>query len=451
MTGTTCASRGRSCEGILRGLLVVGVATILPALGLATESPRDPVRPLPAEYVLVVTGSELLDGSIGDAHTPFIARTLRPLGLRCVRSIVVEDTGEDLRSALREATGRARLVLTTGGLGPTANDLTRDALAAFTGVRLREDPTVVEDLAQRFGQPAEQLRRNLRQQALVPVSGGYLPNERGTAVGLIYETAEATLIALPGPPRELQPMVTEHLVPWLRTRLGLPEKGASVTLRFVGIGQSAIAAALGQQIPLPAGTVTASRFEGSRVDFTFSLPEDTPAARNQLEELSAHVARHLARYLYATNQISLEEVAWHRLAAQGDSLILAEAQGPHLAAAFARARLPKSARITSVSSSTEQGLRAILNLQDAVLDHHSDPAQRVKALGEAARRSATADWVLVVGESALTDEGRGTVWAALGYPDGTWETWRLTTQESPETGRPGLVNMVLDRLRRLER
>jgi nicotinamide-nucleotide amidase len=399
--------------------------------------------------VLVVTGGEVLDGTISDAHTPFITRTLRPTGLRCVRTIVVGDTAEDLQSALEEATQHAQLVLTTGGLGPTANDRTREALSDFTGIGVREHPAALATLARRFGQAPEQLRENLRRQVLVPIEGGFLPNDHGTAVGLIFETAEAVLIALPGPPRELQPMVTDHLVPWVRSRLGLPERGTSVTLRFVGLGQSSIDATLRQQVPLPIGTVTSSRFDGSRVDFTFALPEDTPLARAQLVRLREQLSGHLGRYLYSTNQhVSLEQVAWARLSMDGPSLVLVEAQGPHLASAFGSAELPESAQITSIASRSERELGTVLGLRDAGWEGLS-PSQRVETLGKAGRRLTSAAWVLVVGEPVRTAEGRGVVWVALGHPNDQWEVWSLAVRKAPATGWSSVVNSVLDRLRRV--
>jgi len=439
--------RRRSWELRVRSWVHLTVLAALPAVAADLDPRPSAAGRLPSEFALIVTGGELLDGSIGDAHTPFIARTLRPLGLRCVRSILVDDTAEDLESAFREATQHADLVLTTGGLGPTANDRTREALTAFTAVRVREDPDVLRVLAERFGQSPDQLRDNLRRQALVPAVGGYLPNDHGTAVGLIYEAENTTFIALPGPPRELQPMVTEQLVPWFRTRLGLPEQGVSATLRFVGIGQSAIDATLRGHVTLPAHTVTSSRFEGSRVDFTFSLPEDTRETRAQLARLTAVVTEHLGRNLYATNGVSLEQVVWARLATRGTSLVLAEARGPHLASAFAHAHLPESARITSIASRSERALGTVLGLPVELWEGLSEPPHRVEALGAAARRLTGSDWALVVGEVTGTGERRGKLWVALGHPDGTWDTWSLGVRESPETGWPGVVDAVLDRLR----
>lgn len=135
-------------------------------------------------YAIIITGDELLTGIYADGHTPFLTRTLRPLGLECVVVLCVGDTQEALRAALDFAVHKAPLVLVTGGLGPTDNDITRETISQFTGVTLEEDPDVLARMAARLNTPPEQLRANLRRQCRVPAAGRYLDNPHGTAVGL---------------------------------------------------------------------------------------------------------------------------------------------------------------------------------------------------------------------------------------------------------------------------
>src|SRR5215831_18818607 len=103
------------------------------------------------------------------------------------------------------ATNRAPVVIVTGGLGPTPNDITRQTLSEFTGIALREEPEAVTALEKRFIQKRDQLRPNVLRQALTPSKGGYLKNPNGTAVGLIFDLGDVLVVSLPGPPRELQP------------------------------------------------------------------------------------------------------------------------------------------------------------------------------------------------------------------------------------------------------
>jgi molybdenum cofactor synthesis domain-containing protein len=405
----------------------------------ATASPEPSA--LPSSYTLVVTGGELLTGAIQDAHTPFITRRLLPLGLHCAQVIVVDDTPADLESALQQAASRSSLILTTGGLGPTANDLTRQALSHFNQIQLKESPEVLEELSLRFEKPIEQLPENIRRQASVPARGGFLPNDRGTAVGLIFQSTNLTCIALPGPPRELQPMVENHLVPWLRTRLGLPHEAPSVTVRFVGIGQSAIANVLSEHQILPANVVSTSTFEGGRVDFTFSLKEDSATAAATLRSIEDGLAQHLGPHIYSMAGESLEAVAWNKMKSAGESLVIAEAQQPHLASAFARALNHESTRLTCLSANTLDNLANLLQLAT-----HPHPSQ-LQTIGSAARKLTQADWVIVLGQSPGPGQPEQIL---IGHPDGRWLNWEIPSKESPETGKPSLVNTVLNRLRLLE-
>jgi nicotinamide-nucleotide amidase len=172
------------------------------------------------KYMIVVTGSELLSGAYPDGHTYFLTRTLRPLGLECIGSMIVDDKQDEIKEALRYATDKAYLVIVTGGLGPTDNDITRKALSDFTGITLKEQPDVLREMAQRFHVPPDQLRANLRRQTQVPVNGTYFRNTEGTAVGLVFNSTGSVIVAMPGPPRELQTMVRNELVPYLSKRFG---------------------------------------------------------------------------------------------------------------------------------------------------------------------------------------------------------------------------------------
>ena len=137
---------------LFSSLLIIGCFSV----ALAAPPAKMP------DYVIVVTGDELLDGLYPDAHTAFLARTLRPMGFRCVRAMIVDNSRAEIREALSEATAKARLVIVTGGLGPTENDVTRQALSEYTKIPLAEHPDVLAEIERRFKQPREQLRPNLR-------------------------------------------------------------------------------------------------------------------------------------------------------------------------------------------------------------------------------------------------------------------------------------------------
>jgi nicotinamide-nucleotide amidase len=178
-------------------LSILGLLIAAMTLVEAAEPTGQPSASKPFNYFIVVTGGELLEGVYPDAHTPFLTRTLRPLGCQCVGSITVDDNRDAIQQAMRYATNHAPLVIVTGGLGPTPNDITRQTLSEFTGIPLREHPDALAELERRFNQPRDQLRPNLRRQTQIPTRGGYLKNPNGTAVGLIFDGPPSVIVALP--------------------------------------------------------------------------------------------------------------------------------------------------------------------------------------------------------------------------------------------------------------
>ena len=406
----------------------------LPGTRLAADSRT-------VRYMVIVTGGELLTGAYADGHTVFLTRTLRPLGLQCVGSMCIDDRQADVRDALQFATERADLVIVTGGLGPTDNDITREAIEEFTGIPLREHPDALAAMARRFGVPANELRANLRRQTLVPTRGTYLKNQHGTAIGLVFDGKEDVIVALPGPPRELQPMVHDALIPYLSRRFGTRLPGSSITLRFVGLGQSQIDQTLEDHVALPAGVMTASQFENGRVDFTFSLPEDTPQDRERLRRLKRQITEHLGEHIYADDgQTSLENRVVELLQEKGHSLAVAEvATGGALAAALLGAEADPPVLAGAFAAPSEPKLRRLLGAPAS--DGDAAPSQVLA-------KAASSDWALCVGESRRDEDGRASVELTLVGPDRVVRRSLVRAYGTGESARRRLVTVIVDRLRR---
>lgn len=404
-------------------------------------------EPRPLDYAIVVTGGELLAGLYPDTHTHYLTRILRPVGCRCVSSMTVDDNREDIQQALRVATNRAPLVLVTGGLGPTPNDITRETLAEFTGIRLEEHPDVLADMERRFNQPKDQLRPNLRRQALVPSRGGYLKNPNGTAVGLIFDCGASVIVALPGPPRELQPMVKNELAPYLGQRFGVRGFGCSITLRFVGIGQSLIDQTIKDHVSIAPDVTVTSLFEGGRVDFTFALPGNTPADQARLKRLGESLREHLNEYLYADDGSTLEDVVVRKLLARGGSLVLVEVgSGGHLAAAFSLAKGTDRLLAGAYTAPTGEAMARLLQIAPAHPAHSGE--EQVKVLASAAAKLARSEWAIAVGPIEPDGRGGKRVWVAFQSPVEYWDVQQVTVRNSGEIAGSGLITPILDRLRR---
>lgn len=405
-----------------------------------------PPNPKPLEYMIMVTGGELLEGIYPDGHTPFITRTLRPLGCRCVGSMVVDDVREEIEQALAFATNHAALVIVTGGLGPTPNDITRETLAEFTGIPLCEDAEVLAQMERRFQHSKEPLRPNLRKQCLVPARGGYLNNANGTAVGLIFDQGRSVVVSLPGPPRELQPMVKDELIPFMRRRFGVRPLGASLTLRFVGAGQSLIDQTIKDHLSIAPDVTITSLFEGGRVDFTFTLPGNSPADQSRLKRLETDLRQHLEEYVYADDGSSLEDVVAGQLIARGGSLALVEiGSGGQLAASLTRAkgidRLLAGAWVGPNAASAAQWLGAPAPSGLA--------EKQLEALVTSAARLMRSQSVIATGPLETDAKSGQFVRVAFQLGNAPIEYQPLGVRDASESSRAQLTTQILDRLRRL--
>jgi len=399
--------------------------------------------------MIVVTGGELLAGAYQDGHTYFLARTLRPLGLRCAGSMCVDDNEADLKEALSFATGRAALVIVTGGLGPTENDITREVLCDFTGIPLKEHVDVLQDLARRFGVPPAELRPNLRRQTQVPTRGTYFKNPNGTAVGLVFEMSRAVIVALPGPPGELQAMVHDELVPYLSRRFGTRLPGCSLTLRFVGLGQSQIDQTLRDNVPLLPDVTVSSQFQGDRVDFTFSLPDDTRGDRARLLELKQKIMDHLGDYIYADNNTSLEEHVVKLLQARKATLALAEVgSGGSLTAALSSTDTAHQVLAGAYTAPTVEKLRRLLGVPEDRWIGSTSRSQKIEQLAKAAADATASQWAVAVGDAWRDKSGAGYVDVAFRLPAERVESRQIRLRDAGELGRLRLSTELLDQLRR---
>ena len=186
---------------------------------------------------LINTGSELLLGFIVNTHASYMAQKLAALNLEITRQVCVGDDPSALRSAFVDALGRADIILATGGLGPTKDDLTRDIVAELTGRKQLFDAAIMGAIERRFA--GRQMPESVRVQAMIPEGARVLPNANGTAPGLALEYKGKLIILLPGPPRELKPMFEDEVLPLLRQWCP-GEARECRTLRVAGLGESVI-------------------------------------------------------------------------------------------------------------------------------------------------------------------------------------------------------------------
>jgi nicotinamide-nucleotide amidase len=274
---------------------------------------------------LINTGSELMLGRVLNTHQQWLCRQLADLGYVVTRQVAVADTGPDIESTVREALTRANLVITTGGLGPTSDDMTRDRIARLLGKPLHTDAGTAKHIEQYFAARKRPMPASTLVQAQVPAGAIVLPNPNGTAPGLALETAAGQwLILLPGPPRELRPMFKEAVIPLLQSKL--PRAGEFVcrTLRTVGIGESQAADRLDGRLAslLPQGLELGYCAHIGAVDVR--LAAQGPQARQLVYTAEAIVRQELAEQIFGVDDETLETVIVRLLTERRQTLALAE-------------------------------------------------------------------------------------------------------------------------------
>ena len=440
----TTAGRCRLWAAMLV-LLSMGVQAGAAAPG---EGSEDGVSRESLDYFIIVTGSELLQGVYADRHTQFITRTLGPLGYRCLGSMSIGDLQTDLHQALDFARRKAPLILTTGGLGPTSQDITRKVLSDYTSISLKEHPGALNDLKRRYGGEKGILRPVLRGQALAPETGTYLPNPNGTAVGLVFDDGQRVIAALPGPPRELQPMVRNELVPWLSERFGLRKVGHSLTMRFAGIGQSSIDRVIREQLKLPGELAVWSSFNSNRVDITFSFPGNSAEELERLRGLKGELLEHIGEYMYSDSGSSLEDRIWQLLEQRQDSLVLGEiASGGAVSSSLLAARGDSTRFAGAYAAGSPEALSRLLGGGGESASAPS-PERVVGQLARYATAREEGAWGLVVGPVGLDESGAASVWITAGSVRTGFASRRINVRKGRRLRRDRLVTHALDLLRR---
>jgi nicotinamide-nucleotide amidase len=198
-------------------------------------------RSLPPASEIITIGSELLLGQIVDTNTSYLAQELAQLGISVRFQTAVGDRTEEIAEVIKAAVERCDLVITTGGLGPTEDDLTREVVARVAGVDLEFRQDLMDQIEEVFRRYGYQMSENNRKQARVPQGSRAIPNPVGTAPAFIAEIDGKPVIALPGVPRELRYLLSHEVAPWLRERFHLMDNRVSYrVLKVVGLGESGV-------------------------------------------------------------------------------------------------------------------------------------------------------------------------------------------------------------------
>ncbi|MBC1221615.1 competence/damage-inducible protein A [Nostoc sp. UCD121] len=274
---------------------------------------------------IICVGTELLLGDILNGNAQFLAQQLAQLGIPHYYQTVVGDNPERLKQVIEIAISRAQILIFTGGLGPTPDDLTCETIADFFKTPLVENPEIIEDITQKFAQRGRVMSPSNRKQALIPQGAEILPNPTGTAPGIIWQPRpEITIFTFPGVPSEMYPMWEETAVPFLKSQGWGKEIIYSRSLKFWGIGESALAEKVSSYLKLPNPTVAPYAGKGE-VRLRVSAKATSEAAA---EELIAPIEKQLKEIagldFYGVNNDTLASVVGELLRASKETLSVAE-------------------------------------------------------------------------------------------------------------------------------
>jgi len=387
------------------------------------------------------TGSELLLGRILNTHQQWLCARLTQAGYPVTRQVLVSDRSDDIQQAVREALGRADLVITTGGLGPTCDDITRERIAELLDRPLEFDASVSQSVQAFFRSRGRPVPPRTRVEAMVPKGAVVLPNGHGTAPGLRLGVAPnpfrpgggpSWLVMLPGPPRELRPMFDDQVLPWIASEFPLEGGFACRTLKTSGIGES-------NMEELISGPLRHLTDRGMDLGFCARVGEvdvrfvargaDASSVVAEAESITRRLA---GDAVFGEQDEVLEGVLVRELTRRRQTLALAEScTGGHIAHRLTNVPGASAVFLAGYVTYANTAKVRTLGVREETLRESGAVSEAVaRQMAEGARAVSGADWALsvtgIAGPSGGTpDKPVGTVWMALAGPAGTEAVQRL--------------------------
>ncbi len=379
-------------------------------------------------YAEVMTiGDEILFGQITDTNTQWIGTELTNLGIRPIRKTSVGDTADDILKAIEEALSRADLLIITGGLGPTKDDITKHTLCRYFDTTLEINEDALELITAFFAKRGREMTELNRQQAALPKNCVYMQNDWGTAPGMWFEKDGKVIVSLPGVPFEMKNLMTFRILPKLRTFFRAPIIQHKI-IRTIGIGESFLAETIESwedSLPSHIKLAYLPHFGQVRLRLTATGSEEAVLA----EELAYEVSRVLpliSQYIYGYDADEMENVIGTLLLEENATLSTAEScTGGFVAHKITS--IPGASRYFkgSVVAYDNQVKRETLGVSEEDLDTYGAVSeQTVKAMAEGVRKLMNTTYALATSGIAGPDGGTaekpvGTIWIACATPEGT--------------------------------
>ena len=383
---------------------------------------------------LIFVGTELLLGDILNTNAQYLSEKLAACGADVLRQSVVGDNEQRLTCAIEEALSRADAVITTGGLGPTEDDITKEAAAKAFGVELVEDESILEKINAYFKKKGVEMPPSNKKQALVPLGAEIIPNSNGTAPGFVLKKGEKTLIILPGPPREMQPMADEAI-----KRQIAPKTGSvilSKQIRTFGIGESAMAESVAELLQSKNPTVAPYAKSGEALLRITAKGKSKEECLALIEPVEKKIKQTLGDLVYGVDIDNIETAVVALLKEKKLTVATAESITGGLVAKRIT-DVPGASKVFGfgIVSYSNEAKKRVLSVEKETLEkYYAVSAQTAAQMAEGARKLSVADIaVSVTGiagpESDESQKEAGTFFIGIASSLGTITTEVNTGQK----------------------
>ena len=399
------------------------------------------------EAEVVAVGSELLLGQIVDTNSAVIARHFASIGLNLFYKTTVGDNLGRVTSTLRQALDRSDVVVTSGGIGPTADDITREAVAAATGRPLVFSADLMAQIEAYFASRGFRLSPSNRRQAYIPSGALPVENPVGTAPAFFVEHHGKTVITLPGVPREMEDLLVSRAIPYLRDRYGIKGEIRLRVLKVVGLGESRVGERIADFMEVGANPTVGTLAHLGQVDVRIAAKaDDAEAAQRLIAPAEAEIRRRLGEAVIGADADTLESVIAARLVTLDARLAVAELGTAGAATERLAAGLPADRFVAGITIADARGLERV---GLAVAADATAPLALAQAIARVVARWAEAD----VGAAVVLAETTGSPAPLAAAAFGVWARGRAHGQELTVGGdrasmRIRAATLLLDEVRR---
>jgi nicotinamide-nucleotide amidase len=400
----------------------------------------------------IAVGTEILLGQIANTHARTVSQEFVNHGFFLYHHHAVGDNLQRIVDVLREASSRSNVIIITGGIGPTEDDLSRDALAACLGLPLQLDESVLADIEAFFQRRGKTIPAENRRQAMRIQGAEVLPNPYGTAPGQYVQHRGVHYFLLPGPPLEMKPMLQTHVIPRLKRIFPSPQVLVSRVLHFCGIGESSVDEQITDLLKGENPTVAPLAGEGEMLLRITARAATAPEANALIQPVEAEIRRKFAPYIYGVDEDTLPAVALRVLAERKSSLAVAESCTGGLVQAMLT-DVPGCSQVFmgGVVAYDNAVKESLLGVSAATLrEHGAVSGETVREMAEGVRDRLGATFGIattgIAGPGGGTPEKPvGLVYIAVAGPDKT-EVYRLVLSGSREQIRIRAAKQLLWRL-----